>query len=77
MPSTDALDLLIQRNGRLETGLEFGITEDNARFMRQFAEWRSRDLATHIKTLFDQAVADGFPQWGLTAGGPQMMVPTE
>jgi hypothetical protein len=32
-------------------------------FRRDFAEWHTRDLSSHIKGLYDQAVADGFPRW--------------
>jgi hypothetical protein len=33
------------------------------KFGRHFAEWHSRDLSSHIKGLYDQAVADKFPKW--------------
>lgn len=32
-------------------------------FRRHFEEWHSRNLSSHIKGLYDQAVADGFPRW--------------
>lgn len=32
-------------------------------FLRHFTEWHSRDLSSHIKGLYDQALADGFPRW--------------
>jgi len=35
------------------------------RFGRHFVEWHSRDLSSHIKGLYDQAVADKFPKWNL------------
>jgi len=35
----------------------------NHKFGRHFAEWHSRDLSSHIKGLYDQAVADKFPKW--------------
>jgi CRISPR/Cas system Type II protein with McrA/HNH and RuvC-like nuclease domain len=34
-----------------------------AAFHRHFAEWRSRDLKSHVKGLYDQAAADNFPKW--------------
>jgi hypothetical protein len=33
------------------------------RFGRHFVEWHSRDLSSHIKGLYDQAIADKFPMW--------------
>ena len=33
------------------------------RFGRHFVEWHSRDLSSHIKGLYDQAIADKFPKW--------------
>jgi hypothetical protein len=32
-------------------------------FLRHFVEWHSRDLSSHIKGLYDQAIADSFPSW--------------
>jgi hypothetical protein len=32
-------------------------------FLRHFSEWRSRDLTSHVRGLYDQAIADGFPHW--------------
>jgi hypothetical protein len=32
-------------------------------FRRDFSEWHTRDLSSHVKGLYDQAVADGFPRW--------------
>ena len=32
-------------------------------FRRDFAEWHTRDLSSHVKGLYDQAIADGFPRW--------------
>jgi HNH endonuclease len=33
------------------------------KFGRHFVEWHSRDLSSHIKGLYDQAIADKFPRW--------------
>jgi hypothetical protein len=35
----------------------------NPTFLRHFTEWRTRDLSSHIKGLYDQAAADGYPKW--------------
>ena len=35
----------------------------NSNFCRHFADWRLRDLSLHIRSLYDQAAADGFPYW--------------
>jgi HNH endonuclease len=32
-------------------------------FFRHFSEWHLRDLSRHIRGLYDQAAADGFPKW--------------
>jgi hypothetical protein len=52
-----SLERLCTRNELIMNGdLQAG-----ARFLRHFAEWRSRDLSLHIKGLYDQVEADGFP----------------
>jgi hypothetical protein len=33
------------------------------RFFRYFEEWHSRDLPSHIRGLYNQAIADRFPKW--------------
>jgi hypothetical protein len=55
----DALQRLCARNEQIASG---HIGTDRA-FLRHFAEWHSRNLSSHIKGLYDQAVADGFPRW--------------
>jgi hypothetical protein len=37
------------------------------RFFRHFEEWHSRDLSSHVRGLYDQAIADGFPNWNQQA----------
>jgi hypothetical protein len=32
-------------------------------FRRHLAEWHSRNLSVFVKSLYDQAIADGFPNW--------------
>jgi hypothetical protein len=54
-----ALQRLCMRNGQIAKKHN---RIDHA-FLRHFAEWHSRDLSSHIKGLYDQAVADGFPKW--------------
>jgi uncharacterized protein (DUF2235 family) len=44
-------------------GRKFTISLVKAAFHRHFAEWHARDLSSHIKGLYDQAVADHFPRW--------------
>jgi hypothetical protein len=55
----DALERLCDRNEKIARDQ---IHMDST-FYRHFAEWKSRDLSSHIKGLYDQAVADGFPRW--------------
>jgi HNH endonuclease len=59
LASKNALERLCARNRRIS---ESYVHVDTA-FHRHFDEWRSRDLSSHIKGLYDQAVADGFPRW--------------
>ena len=59
-----SLERLSARNERIMNGN----IQAEAKFLRHFVEWRSRDLSLHIKGLYDQAVADGFPS-GWTRSG--------
>ena len=59
LTSTDALGKLCARNDQITKGL----TQADPKFLRHFAEWRSRDLSSHVVGLYDQAVADKFPKW--------------
>lgn len=54
-----SLHRLCARNQRILKG---GIAADS-HFCRHFADWRLRDLSLHIRSLYDQAAADGFPFW--------------
>ncbi len=54
-----ALEALCARNKAIADGR---IDADRF-FRRDFAEWHTRDLSSHVKSLYDQAVADGFPRW--------------
>ena len=57
LPDIGALERLCARNEQIPDC--HGVS-----FLRDFAEWRSRDLPSHIRGLYDQAVADNFPAWG-------------
>ena len=59
LANMDALETLCARNKQIADG---SIDADRF-FRRHFAEWHTRDLSSHIKGLYDQAVADGFPRW--------------
>ena len=59
LAGADALERLCVRNKQIASG---DIRSD-PRFVRNFAEWHSRDLTSHIKGLYDQARRDGFPNW--------------
>ena len=54
-----SLHRLCTRNEQILKG---NINADT-RFCRHFADWRLRDLSLHIRGLYDQAAADGFPLW--------------
>jgi hypothetical protein len=55
----ESLERLCVRNEQVANG---NICIDQA-FLRHFAEWHSRNLSSHIKGLYDQAIADNFPKW--------------
>ena len=55
-----ALELLCSRNEKILKG---AINIEPA-FRRHVAEWHSRNLSAFVKSLYDQAIADGFPNWG-------------
>jgi HNH endonuclease len=59
LTNVDALERLCSRNEEIAKG--YGGVE--SAFLRHFSEWHSRDLSSHIRGLYDQAVADGFPEW--------------
>jgi HNH endonuclease len=59
LTSMPALETLCARNKAIADG---SIDADRF-FRRDFAEWHTRDLSSHVKGLYDQAVADGFPRW--------------
>jgi HNH endonuclease len=54
-----ALKRLCARNEKIAKG-HGGV---KPAFFHHFSEWHSRDLSSHIRGLYDQAVADGFPEW--------------
>jgi hypothetical protein len=60
LTNVGALELLCNRNDRILKGaIKAGTV-----FSRHFDEWHSRNLTAYVKSLYDQAVADGFPNWG-------------
>jgi hypothetical protein len=59
LTSVAALESLCARNKSIANGR---IDVDRF-FRRDFAEWHTRDLSSHVRGLYDQAVADGFPRW--------------
>jgi hypothetical protein len=59
LTSTAALEALCARNEAIADGR----IEADRRFRRDFAEWHTRDLPSHVRGLYDQALADGFPRW--------------
>jgi len=54
-----ALELLCSRNDKILKGA----IKADATFSRHFDEWHSRNLTAYVKSLYDQAVVDGFPNW--------------
>src|SRR5262249_44718132 len=42
--------------------------DTDPKFLRDFAEWYSRNLSSYIQGLYDQAVADKFPTWSKGGG---------
>jgi HNH endonuclease len=54
-----ALENLCARNKAIKDG---NVDADRF-FRRDFAEWHTRDLSSYVMSLYDQAVADGFPVW--------------
>jgi hypothetical protein len=56
---TDALERPCLRNEKISSRQ----IHSDPRFFRHFEEWHSRDLSSHIRGLYDQAIADGFPKW--------------
>ena len=49
----DAIERLCARNEQISKGY----LQSSPKFIRDFAEWHSRDLSSHINGLYDQAVA--------------------
>ena len=56
---TEFLERLCARNEQISSRQ----IHSDPRFFRHFEEWHSRDLPSHIRGLYDQAIADGFPKW--------------
>jgi len=56
---THTLERLCVRNEKISNRR----IHSDSRFFRHFEEWHSRGLSSHIRGLYDQAIADGFPKW--------------
>ena len=52
---------LYHRFGRRTTQAARAMMALDSKFTRHFTEWQGGDLAGHIQSLYDQAVADQFP----------------
>jgi hypothetical protein len=59
LPPSEQIERLVTRNERLLNG-HFA---DQPAFLRDFDEWRVRDLAAHVRSLHDQARVEQFPVW--------------
>jgi len=59
LTNMDALGRLCARNEKIAKKQ----IDIDQKFLRDFAEWHSRNLSSHIQGLYDQAVADKFPAW--------------
>jgi hypothetical protein len=59
LTNADALERLCIRNEQIAKRY----IQSSPTFFRHFVEWHSRDLSSHIRGLYDQAVADKFPMW--------------
>jgi hypothetical protein len=59
LTNMDAIARLCARNGEIAKDPKWM----GHKFGRHFVEWHSRDLSSHIKGLYDQAVGDKFPKW--------------
>jgi len=62
-PTTDERDPVISKDELSPEFLRYYWPLEVKYHSRHFAEWHSRDLSSHIKGLYDQAVADNFPKW--------------
>ncbi len=66
LPPGEQIDLLVARNGMLVRGQ----LADQAGFLRDFDEWRTRDLTAHVRSLHDQARVEQYPVWVMN--GPHL-----
>ena len=60
LPADTFLDKLLHRNAQILSGT---VTLKNGKFNRDFEEWHSRDLISHIRTKYDEAKGELFPIW--------------
>ncbi|MDO8312657.1 MAG: HNH endonuclease domain-containing protein [Sideroxyarcus sp.] len=59
LPPSEQIERLVTRNDMLVKGQ----LPDQDMFLRDFVEWRARDLAGHVRSLHDQARVEQFPVW--------------
>jgi hypothetical protein len=59
LTDANSLERLCARNDQILSGA----VNANSSFGRHFAEWHTRNLSSYVRGLYDQAIADGFPQW--------------
>jgi hypothetical protein len=59
LTDTASLERLCDRNDHILNN----IAQADSSFRRHFEEWRTRNLSSYVRGLYDQAVADGFPVW--------------
>jgi len=60
LPSIDLISKLQKRNISLLGGC---LEIHNKKFLRDFDEWKTRDLKLHVNALYDQAVGEQYPLW--------------
>jgi hypothetical protein len=59
LTDANSLERLCGRNEQILSG---ALNADSS-FGRHFTEWHTRNLSSYVRGLYDQAIADGFPQW--------------
>jgi hypothetical protein len=64
LTSVADLERLCARNDHILSG---DVGADSS-FRRHFEEWHTRNLSSYVRSLYDQAIADRFPEWTPEAG---------
>jgi hypothetical protein len=60
LPPMHQIEKLVARNIALVSDQ---IAVSDSKFLRHFDEWHSRDLSAHLRSMYDQAVAEQYPVW--------------